>query len=91
MIMDQNKIQKFIKALNEDQSLRRKLDQKGSNIVDVARMAGYEISQADLVRHISENVSTLSDQDLESTAFSRMPNDLMYPTFTPNSACPACV
>ena len=62
--MSEEQLKAFIAKFQSDTSLQEQLKAEGADPIAIAKAAGFEIKQQDLLRHASE----LSDKELEGVA-----------------------
>jgi predicted ribosomally synthesized peptide with nif11-like leader len=68
--MSEEQLSAFLEAVKADVGLQERL--KGASdpavAIVIAKEAGFEISEADWLKHQAHNILTLNDEDLESVA-----------------------
>mgnify|MGYP001249059173 CR=1 FL=1 len=62
--MSEEQLKAFVAKVQSDTSLQEQLKAEGADPVAIAKAAGFEIKQQDLLRHASE----LSDEELEGVS-----------------------
>ena len=60
--MSQEQLKSFLEKVNSDTSLQEQVQAEGSDVVAIAKAAGFTIMQEDLLRQ----TSVLSEEELES-------------------------
>jgi len=66
--MFQEDLTQFLEAVREDSSLQEKLKAEGADPVAIAKEAGFSITRAELGRHQTDRIQSLSDEELEDAA-----------------------